>query len=58
MQKYEQEKILPHITLSDQEEQKWDLNELKDRIEEYIVTPRGMVGSKRTKWKGDLLIGR
>ena len=38
--------------------QRDDFDPLKTAVKEYIVTPRGMVGSLRTKWKGDLLIGR
>ena len=38
--------------------QRVDFDPLKAPFKEYIVTPRGMVGSLRTKWKGDLLIGR
>lgn len=36
----------------------FDLDTLKDKVKEYIVTPRGMVNSDRTRWKGDLLVGR
>lgn len=38
--------------------QRDDFDPLKTAVKEYIVTPRGMVGSLRTNWKGDLLIGR
>ena len=27
---------------------------IKDPIKVFIITPRGMVGSKRTRWNGDL----
>lgn len=40
-----------------EEESKGDLdylNSLHDPMQVHIVTPRGMVGSKRTYWNGDL----
>lgn len=42
----------------DQQPDRTNFDCLKDEVKEFIVTPRGMVGSLRTKWKGDLLIGR
>ena len=44
---------------SEEDEQLYpaDFDILKERAKEYIVTPRGMLGSKR-KAKGDILIGR
>lgn len=47
----------PFLDIIDQS-QRDDFDILKTAAKEYIVTPRGMVGSLRTKWKGDLLIGR
>ena len=38
--------------------QRIDFDPLKTAVKEYIVTPRGMVGSLRTRWKGDIQIGR
>lgn len=33
-------------------------SELRDPVKVHIVTPRGMVGSQRTRWQGDLQVGR
>ena len=48
------------ITGSEEDEQLYpdDFDILKEETKEFIVTPRGMVGTNRSKWKGDLLIGR
>ena len=46
------------INILDQSEPQYDFDDLKNKVKEYIVTPRGMVGSLRMHWKGDLLIGR
>lgn len=31
-----------------------DFEILKEKAKQYVVTPRGMVGSERSKWKGDI----
>ena len=36
----------------------YSLGILQDPMRFYIVTPRGMVGSKRTHWNRDLQVGR
>ena len=33
-------------------------SELRDPVKVHIVTPRGMVGSLRTRWHGDVQVGR
>ena len=38
--------------------QRIDFDPLKSAVKVYIITPRGMVGSLRTRWKGDIQIGR